>query len=382
MLTASLRTIVSVILCCTAFLAAQVLFVSAKNTESALLLEPVPSPAGIHSSEPRFTSQGDDVFLSWVETQGDRATLKFAKRSATGWSEPRSGPNSDHFFPQLGRCARGSRTPRRHDRGAVAAPETALMQTPMLMTCACHGPGIRDGRGRHRRARITTAPKPSTVLSPQFPTPGAGLGLVWLDGRATNPETEAGDMSLRASVYDAAGKQFREMLVAPRVCDCCATAAAETSEGVIVAFRNRSAGEIRDIYVSRFTGGHWSSPAVVHDDNWRIDACPINGPAISARGQNVAVAWFTGKDNQAHTFVAFSTDGGRTFGPADRVDTGVSIGRVGVQLLDDGSAAVTWIESVQQQSLFPSTDCHARGNRFRAGDHIRLGQWLSTSGRA
>ena len=101
---------------------------------------------------------------------------------------------------------------------------------------------------------------------------------MWIDGRATNPETESGDMSLRASVYDAAGKQLRETVVVPRVCECCSTSVAETSEGVIAAFRNRSATEVRDIYVTRFAEGRWSAPAIVHADGWMINACPINGP--------------------------------------------------------------------------------------------------------
>ena len=183
-----------------------------------------------------------------------------------------------------------------------------------------------------------------------FQAPGAGLGLVWIDGRATNPETESGDMSLRASVYDAAGKPLREMTVAPRVCECCSTSAAETSDGVIVAFRGRSATEVRDIYVSRFAEGRWSAPAIVHADGWMIDACPINGPSVSARGRDVAVAWFMAKNDQGRAFVAFSHDAGRTFGVPVRVDDAGSLGRLGVQLLDDGSAAVIWIERANQRS--------------------------------
>ena len=185
-----------------------------------------------------------------------------------------------------------------------------------------------------------------------FQAPSAGLGVVWIDGRATNPEKETGDMSLRASVYDRNGKQLHEMVVDPRVCECCSTATAETLEGVIVAFRNRSAGEIRDIYVSRFVRGSWSAPAVVHDDGWRIDACPINGPAVSANGGEVAVAWFTAKDDQGRAFVAFSHDAGHTFAAPIRVDDTGSLGRLGVQMLADGSAAVTYIESANKHSQF------------------------------
>ena len=44
------------------------------------------SPAGANSSEPQLTVQGDRVILSWLEVAGERATLKFAERTPSGWS--------------------------------------------------------------------------------------------------------------------------------------------------------------------------------------------------------------------------------------------------------------------------------------------------------
>ena len=134
--------------------------------------------------------------------------------------------------------------------------------------------------------------------------------------------------------------------------ECCSTSVAQASDGVIAAFRNRSATEVRNIYSARFAGGHWDTPTAVHDDAWKIEACPINGPAISANGRDVAVAWFMGKDDQGRAFVAFSHDEGKSFGQPVRVDDASSLGRLGVQLLPDGSAAVTYIEFARNHSQF------------------------------
>src|SRR5262249_46893457 len=155
-----------------------------------------------------------------------------------------------------------------------------------------------------------------------FQAPGAGLGLVWLDGRATDPDAPnaTGNMSLRSATFSREGKQLRDAALDTRVCDCCETSIAATSEGPIVAYRNRSAKEIRDIYVSRLSGGRWTTPVAVHNDNWEIDACPVNGPAISARARDVVVAWFAAPKEDGHAFVAFSKDGGRTFGAPQRID--------------------------------------------------------------
>lgn len=137
-----------------------------------------------------------------------------------------------------------------------------------------------------------------------------------------------------------------------RVCECCPTAAAVTADGPIIAYRDRSPDEIRDIYVSRLVSGKWSEPAAVHRDNWKIAAYPVNGPALSANGKKVATAWFTAKGDVGHTFVAFSSDSGRSFNAPIQLDDASALGRVDVALLDDGSAAATWIEFADGKAHF------------------------------
>ena len=327
---------------------------SAADTPAALKIDALPSPAGANSSEPQLTAQGDRVILSWVELNGERTTLKFAERTASGWSNAQTVASGTHFFinsfdvPSVHALADGTLAAHWEER--LGADEDSDASKVVLSWSKDQGRTWSAPVSPHHDGTQTEHGFVSL-----FQAPGAGLGLVWIDGRATNPETESGDMSLRSSVYDAAGKQVRETVVAPRVCECCSTSAAETSDGVIVAFRNRSATEVRDIYVTRFAEGRWSAPAIVHADGWMIDACPINGPAVAARGHDVAVAWFMAKGDQGRAFVAFSHDSGRSFGAPVRVDDAGSLGRLGVQLLDDGSAAVMWIEKSS-----PRTQLRAR----------------------
>jgi hypothetical protein len=332
-------------------IAVSVLAAAHAQSSAPLRIEPLASPAGANSSEPQLTAQGDRVILSWLEVNGERATLRFAERTPSGWSNAQTAASGTHFFinsfdvPSVRALADGTLVAHWEER--LGADEDSDASKVMLSWS-------RD-QGRTWSAPVSPhhdGTKTEHGFVSLFQAPGAGLGLVWIDARATNPETESGDMSLRASVYDAAGKQLREMVVVPRVCECCSTSVAETSEGPVVAFRNRSATEVRDIYVTRFAEGRWSAPAIVHADGWMIDACPINGPSVSARGRDVAVAWFMAKNDQGRAFVAFSHDAGRTFGAPVRVDDASSLGRLGVQLLDDGSAAVIWIEKSSQGSQF------------------------------
>jgi hypothetical protein len=191
-----------------------------------------------------------------------------------------------------------------------------------------------------------------------FPMPRGGLGVVWLDGRAMqNGSHDAphprGAMTVRFATFDDDWKQTAETLVDPRVCECCPTAAAMTADGPIAAFRDRSNDEVRDIHVSRLDSGRWTESAAVHADGWKIPACPVNGPALSARGRELAIAWFTVQGERGgRAFAAFSRDGGRSFGAPIRLDEAGSLGRVDIELLADGAAAATWIEFANQRAQF------------------------------
>jgi len=94
----------------------------------------------------------------------------------------------------------------------------------------------------------------------------------------------------------------------------------------------------------------WTEPRTLHADGWEIAACPVNGPAVAANGDRLAVAWFTapagGPDLEVtpRVLVAFSEDTGATFGAPIRVDGGHPAGRIDVEWLPDGRAAISWIE--------------------------------------
>jgi len=317
--------------------------------DSTPVVQSLPSPAGANSTEPQFTVEGDRVILSWLEVAGKRATLKFAERTSSGWSVPQTVISNSNFFVNA------------YDVPSVRALPDGTLVAHWIEN---NGPEpdaskvrLSWSKDKGRTWSLPVSPHHDGTQTQHgfaslFPVSGAEFGVIWIDGRATDPEKETGDMSLRASVYSPDGRQLSESAVKSRVCECCSTAAAQTTEGVIVAFRDRSPNEVRNIYVARFSAGRWNTPTLVHDDAWRIDACPINGPAVSANGRDVAVAWFNGKDDQGRAFVAFSHDAGRTFGPPVRVDDSSSLGRLGVQMLPNGSAAVTYIEFANNHSQF------------------------------
>jgi hypothetical protein len=373
----------------TAFLAPQlfgVIGLTAQNRSSwTPTIAPIASPAGPTAGEPQLTVSNRGVLLSWVEHAGSKTTLRFAERTPTGWTQARTVASGEDWsinaidVPSVLRLSDG----------------TIVAQWLEQSGSSMHANDVRlsyskdDGRSWARPFSPHQQGSPrERLFAWPFEMPGSALGLVWLDGvpmqsttgdaQGTAPRpghgadhdhrqhaarghqaheghgatTSMGEMTLRFANFDAAWKKTADIQIDPRVCECCSTAAVVTSEGVLAAYRNRSDDEIRDIYVSRLVQGRWSEPIVVHADNWKILACPINGPTLSASGRDVAIAWYTVKQDQGHAYLAFSSDAGRTVSEPIRLDDSASLGRVDVELLPDGSAVATWIEFGDERSQF------------------------------
>mgnify|MGYP003348575075 CR=1 FL=1 len=134
--------------------------------------------------------------------------------------------------------------------------------------------------------------------------------------------------------------------------ECCGTSTALTNDGVIAVFRDRSDKEIRDIGVSRFENGKWTETSLVHADNFETTSCPVNGPMVAANGNNAVVVWFTVKNDLGQAWAAFSNDAGKTWGTPIRLDDAGSLGRVDVELLDDGSAVASYVEYADKKGQF------------------------------
>jgi hypothetical protein len=328
--------------------------------ERALVVEPIASPAGANSLAPQLTVEGDRAILSWIERSGKQAALKFAERTAAGWSEARVVVSSDHLMVNSADVP----SVRPMPDGTLAAhwmvengPDPEAYDLRLAWSA--------DGR----TWSAPVAPNRDKTISQHgfaslFPTAGGGLGVVWLDGRTTHGEE--GDMQMRAAMYDGAHKQLSDAVIDARVCECCPTAVALAADGPVAAYRNRSTGEIRDIYVTRLETGRWTMPAPVHRDNFKIEGCPVNGPAIAARGRDVVVAWFTAPNEMNRSYLAFSHDGGRTFGAPVRADDKESLGRVVVAIEKSGSAVVGWVESAGQTPQFQIRRVQPNGTRSAA----------------
>jgi hypothetical protein len=181
-----------------------------------------------------------------------------------------------------------------------------------------------------------------------FPNDGTA-GLIWLDGRNTggghHDDHTAGGMTLRAATLAPDATLSNETELDGLTCDCCQTDVTVTANGPVAVYRDRTRDEIRDIYAARFVDGAWQPGRPVANDGWMIAGCPVNGPVVASHGNDIAVAWFSNANGTPRVRLARSHDATATFATPVDVTRGDAAGRVGLALLDDGTAIVSWLQS-------------------------------------
>ena len=179
-----------------------------------------------------------------------------------------------------------------------------------------------------------------------------GFMVSWLDGRNTYGVGDHGHakgaMTIRSAILDSNGNIVSQNVIDEMVCECCQTSMAISGDIPIVVYRDRSEGEIRDIYYSRYIDSNWTEPHPIHNDGWEINGCPVNGPNVDSYGDNVVVSWFSASNGRPKVNLKFSTDNGRTFGDKiliDEVDNS-PLGRVDIELISETEAIISWLSTV------------------------------------
>ncbi len=297
-------------------------------------------PAGKQTSLSRLTTDaGGKLYLSWVRSSGTRSSLYYASLASTEWSDATLiGTGEDWFvnwadFPFLSVNDTGmaahwlqKSSGGTYDYDVVATfyrTVTAQWSEPEII----HSDGVSAEHG----------------FVSMLPMSNGRTFISWLDGRYSGQsKTHTGahasnGMTLRAGIFSGEGEKTAVWELDDLVCDCCQTSSAMTGSGPVVVYRNRTTEEVRDTYITRLVDEQWSVPIAVHEDNWQIDGCPVNGPAVSSGGGLTVVAWFTAKNDYPKVSFVLSQDDGETFGAPVIVAEETTSGRI-----SDG-ARLRWV---------------------------------------
>jgi len=182
--------------------------------------------------------------------------------------------------------------------------------------------------------------------------PDGSVVALWLDHRDLAPKAGAAPMNHAEHQHGTPGSNQAEGVaraqlsqlffanmakidsaraIARGVCYCCKTAMTTDSAGTVyAAWRQVYDGNVRDIaFTTSADGGRtFATPIRVSDDNWVLDGCPENGPAIAVdSAKRIHVVWPTlvpgATPNSPPTlalFYAMSADGKR-FTPRQQIPT-------------------------------------------------------------
>ncbi len=380
---------------------------SCRKDPPDLLVHSEPSPISAESLVPQMTAlSGERTLLSWQRPlPGGGYAFEMAVKKGMHWSTVRTiaeGPRLSMFTVDLPAVATLAGTKLLAYWEVKDERDSDHYATTIRMA-------VSNDEGRSWVPALTpygeSLAGQHSFLS-WFGTTG-GIGLLWLDAsvrshmrhalmteRDGNKDSDLGSVGLRYAALNAEGNVEHEQFVDPITCECCPTSAASTDRGPVVVYRGRQEPPgtlpsqvreyrptVRDIYLVRQEGDIWRKPRLVHQDNWIINACPDNGPAVDASANHVAVAWWTRSNDQPKVQLAFSSNSGDSFGSAFRIDFEKGEGQVTVSLLPGGrSAMVGWLETGKTWARYIS-DSGVMSRPVVLGaspHHSRLPRWLAT----
>ena len=336
------------------------------SAPESLTFEQVAFTTGAKAAQPSVTVDPKEGFVvTWQEKDGEGSALRYAVLDPAGLERRRGlvSSGTERFvnsadFPSLavldngdwvtfwlqktasGTYAYEVRSVRSRDRGQTWDPPVVIH---------------RDG-----------TPTEHGFVS-MVPAGEDRVQLIWLDGRnmasTADAHGEGGDehMTIRSAILGREGVPSAEKELDSLTCACCQTDLARGASSTVAVYRDRSSKEIRDIGAVVFNAkGNASAPKRVHADNWTMPGCPVNGPALAARGDRFLVAWPTMAAGPMAVRAALG-DGSRFDAPATLGEGEAELGRVDAAALPGGEWVVSRVTTRERVPALTLATLSAEG---------------------
>lgn len=324
---------------------------------------PIDSPAKEGSAQANLMTTVDgEVYLSWIESYQDSAQiLQYAVLKNKEWSAPKTIAHGNNWFvnwadfPAMAAFSDGKSLLAHW----LQKSEQGIYDYDIMISISNNlGESWNPPFVLHQDKIAAEHGFVSFVADDKN-----RVFATWLDGRNTkkiDANDNRGAMTLRSAFIHPDGSTSQDTLLDDRICDCCQSAATQTKEGMLVAYRDRSEKEIRDISIVRQVKNKWSSPRNLHPDNWQIVGCPVNGPALSSHQEQVAVVWFTVTE-EGKVQYALSGNNGKDFAAPKQLNENPAVGRVDALYDEEGNLWVSWLETKAERAYIYLTKVDQSG---------------------
>ena len=309
-----------------------------------IYIEDIPFNYGSNNAQPNLVSSNGTLSLSWISSlEENESVLHFSNYKDNRWTEPKNIASGNDWFVNWA------------DFPAHAINEDLIITSYLKKS----GTGtyhydvilnLQNSSGKNIKEDFllnTDGVKAEHGFVSITPNNDKGFFITWLDGRNTIEKELDGShkpMTIRFAEITNNGDIINESELDAATCDCCQTSISMTNNGPIVVYRDRSNKEVRDIYSTRNIKGVWETPALLNNDGWVINGCPVNGPKVVSSLKNLAIAWFTVVNDKPIINVSFSKNDGDSFQKPIVLNDNGAIGRVDVAFLNNKEVVVSYME--------------------------------------
>ena len=185
---------------------------------------------------------------------------------------------------------------------------------------------------------------------------GRNVAVVWIDTRHMRSEADNGALFSALSTDDGASFAPARTISVGDICPCCQVTAAVSGDALLIGERRVEDG-YRDSHVAVSTDGgrSFGTPLRLGTERWKIDGCPLKPTVLAAAGDSVYAAAFNAAGGTSGIRWAMSTDGGRSFGPFDRLVPEAAVSDAPALVATDGGVTALWhgkLAAGDQRSVF------------------------------
>jgi hypothetical protein len=314
-------------------------------TTKEVFIENIPFSYGNNNAQPNLVSSNGALSLSWISSKNENnASLHFSQFKNGKWIKPQTIAYGNNWFVNWA------------DFPAHAINEDLIITSYLKKSASgtytydviLNLQKLSGEKIKQNFLLNTDGVKAEHGFVSIIPSNKKGFFITWLDGRNTLEKSLDGHhkpMTIRFAEITNKGDIIKESELDASACDCCQTSIANTNNGPIVVYRDRSEKEVRDIYSIRNINGVWEDPNPLHNDGWTINGCPVNGPKVAVNSTNLAIAWFTVSNDNPLVNVSFSKTNGDSFGTPLKINDHDAKGRVDVAFLNTEEIIVSYMEA-------------------------------------